>query len=393
MDEDPAAPRDRAYAGPGWPVLLAAQAPLRTQGGLGPILRARGSRSWYVGAGISLIWLVSVAQGVSTAANGALSAVVGVVLVAVFGIGFLLAAPLAWSLPGNRRLLVAAGLFALSFTLFPWLGWNIAQMWTYVGVTVGMSVVRWGLTMAVIVGLGLLAAVTAGLRLGWSEGILWVPLIIVSISLMMAAFGRTLAAMNQLRATQRQLELMAVERERSRVARDLHDILGHSLTVITVKAELAGRLVDLDTARARHEIAEVESLARGALAEVRATVAGVRAVTVSGELAAARVALDAAGIDGELPGSTDAVPPERRELAGWVLREGVTNVVRHSRASHCRIRLTPHEIEVADDGIGPQPPTGTSSGLTGLRERVEAAGARMTVGRSDLGGFSLKVAL
>ena len=156
---------------------------------------------------------------------------------------------------------------------------------------------------------------------------------------MMAAFARTTAAMNQLRATQAQLEELAVERERGRVARDIHDILGHSLTVITVKSELAGRLVEADPARAKAEIAEVEALARGALADVRATVAGVRGVTVSGELAAARSALAAAGIAAELPSSTDTVPAERRELAGWVVREGVTNVLRHSAASVCRITL------------------------------------------------------
>lgn len=115
--------------------------------------------------------------------------------------------------------------------------------------------------------------------------------------------------------------------------------------------------------------------------------------TVSGELAAARSALSAAGIELRAPSSTDAVPAELRGLAGWVVREGVTNVVRHSGASVCRVTLAPHEIEVADDGMGPAPTSATSTGLTGLRERVEAAGGRMTVGRSDLGGFGLRVQL
>ncbi|MEN2740772.1 sensor histidine kinase [Microbacterium sp. X-17] len=392
MDEERAAPPAPEFAGPGWPVLWAGAAPPRYPSRLA-VLGARGSRSWYVGGGISLVWLVSVAQAMVAVSPTALQAGIGIALVVVFGAAFLLAGPTAWMLAGTRRLIVPALLFALSFALFPWLGWHLSTIWTYVGVIVGMCVLAWGVTAAIILGLGLLATLTAGITEGWSEGILWIPLIIVSISLMMAGFGRTLAAMNELRATQRQLELMAVERERGRVARDIHDILGHSLTVITVKAELAGRLAEVDPARAQREIAEVESLARAALADVRATVAAVRGVTVSGELAAARVALEAAGIASELPGSTEAVSSERRELAGWVLREGVTNVVRHSGASVCRIRLTAHEVEVADDGVGPRETPHGSSGLLGLRERVEAVGGRLTIGRSDLGGFSLRASM
>ena len=226
---------------------------------------------------------------------------------------------------------------------------------------------------------------------------------------MMAAFARNIAAMNELRATRDRMAVLAVERERTRVARDIHDILGHSLTVITVKAELAGRLVDADPTRARAEIADVEQLARGALADVRSTVGGYRGVSIAGELAAARAALEAAGVSPDLPGTTDAVPPERRELAGWVVREGVTNVVRHAQASVCRVRVGTDEITIDDDGVGivrggavdgtvfggsgSGSGSGSGHGLAGLRERVEAAGGRLSVGRSDLGGLRLRVRL
>jgi len=353
----------------------------------------RGAVSWYTGAGISLLWLISLAQGVLELSPSAASATVGILFVVVFALAFLVAAPIIWALGYRGRLVVCAALLALSFTLFPWLGWSVTGAWTYVGVIVGICVFPWRWTWPVILGLGVVALVTRGISEGWSEDVLWLPAIIVSISFMMAAFARTTAAMNQLRATQARLEALAVERERGRVARDIHDILGHSLTVVTVKAELAGRLVDADPERAKAEIAEVEALARGALADVRATVAGVRAVNVSGELAAARSALEAAGIAAELPSSTDAVPPQHRELAGWVVREGVTNVVRHSGASVCRVTLGARDIEVADDGVGPAVSAARSTGLTGLRERVEASGGRMTVGRSDLGGFGLRVTL
>ncbi|MFB7891989.1 sensor histidine kinase [Microbacterium sp. NPDC056044] len=356
-------------------------------------LWSRAALSWYVGAGVALVWLVSLAQEVVVRSASPASLTIGLLLVVVFALSFLAAAPIAWTLDNRGRLVVCAALFAISFTLFPWLGWGIAAMWTYVGVIVGMCVFPWQWTWPVILGLGVLALVTNGVTQGWDENVLWVPGIIVSISLMMASFARTTATMNQLRHAQKQLEALAVERERGRVARDIHDILGHSLTVVTVKAELAGRLVDVDPQRAKAEIAEVEALARGALADVRATVAGVRTVNVSGELAAARAALAAAGIAAEVPSSTDAVPTGRRELAGWVVREGVTNVVRHSGATRCRITLGRHEVEVADDGVGPSGSSAGSTGLVGLRERVEAAGGRLTIGRSDLGGFSLRVTL
>lgn len=383
---------DRDYAAPVWPVMLPSAAP-RHRVTLRRGLWSRAAVSWYTGAAISLVWLLSVGQAVVATSPTTAQAALGIALVALFGLGFLVAAPIAWSLPGSWRLCAGGGLLALSFTLFPWLQWEIVGVWTYVGVIVAMSVVSWGLTWPIIGGLGAVALLTAAAAEGWSEDIFWLPVIIVSISLMMAGFGRTMAAMNQLRATQRQLEELAVERERGRMARDIHDILGHSLTVITVKAELAGRLVEADPGRAKTEISEVEELARGALADVRATVAGFRGVSVSGELAAARGALTAAGIEAQLPSSTETIAPERRELAGWVVREGVTNVVRHSGASVCRVRLSPHEVEVADDGVGPIAATSSSTGLGGLRERVEAVGGRMTIGRSDLGGFSLRVSL
>jgi len=378
--------------GPPWPVMP----PEMGTGaflGMRQVLWSRGSVSWYVGGGISLLWLISTGQEVIEQSASAASATLGVLLVALYGIGFLLAVPIGWGLPIRWRLLPAIGLFALSFTLFPWLGWDVWSQWTYVGVVIGMGVLSWRTTLTLIIALAALGLLfTAGLD-GWNEDVLWGPAIIFTVSLMMAAFARTFAAMNQLRATQDQLSQLAAERERGRMARDIHDILGHSLTVITVKSELANRLIDADPTRAKSEVAEIEQLARGALADVRATVAGARGVTISSELAAARAALEAAGICAELPSATDAVSPAHRELAGWIVREGITNVVRHSGATRCAVRLTPDEIEVADDGVGPVASSASSTGLAGLRERVEEAGGTMSIGRSDMGGFSLKVVL
>ena len=143
---------------------------------------------------------------------------------------------------------------------------------------------------------------------------------------------------------------LAVEEERNRMARDLHDILGHSLTVITIKAELANRLLDVDVDRARAELADLERLSRDALADVRRTAEGFRDLTLPGELARARQALEAADIEARLPNSAEAVPSDLRELFAWTVREGVTNVVRHSNAHSCTVTLDATSVRVADDG-------------------------------------------
>jgi two-component system, NarL family, sensor histidine kinase DesK len=198
------------------------------------------------------------------------------------------------------------------------------------------------------------------------------------------------------------LARLAVQEERNRFARDLHDILGHSLTLVTMKAELAGRLVHVDPDAAEREIADVERLTREALADVRAAVSGYRGVTLAGELANARAALQAAGIAADLPSAVDDVPGERRALFGWAVREGVTNVVRHSGASRCAVSVSADAVEIRDDGRGR--PTDPSSdevrlpvahglvghGLVGLGERARAVGGRVLT-RSDADGFTLRV--
>ncbi len=183
---------------------------------------------------------------------------------------------------------------------------------------------------------------------------------------------------------------LAVDNERTRFARDLHDILGHSLTVITVKAELAQKLLDVDVSRARAEIADLERLSRDALTDVRRAVEGYRDITLPGELVRARVALTAAEIEADLPHSTEDVPSDLRELFAWTVREGVTNVIRHSGATRCEVRLTSTRAEVVDDGLAKPSPDGHGSGLEGLRERAADVGASV-VTRELSPGFSLSV--
>ena len=181
------------------------------------------------------------------------------------------------------------------------------------------------------------------------------------------------------RQTDAELALVA---ERERVARDVHDVLGHSLTVLTVKAELAERLVDVDPERAKAELAQIRDLTRQSLAEIRATVGGLRVARLADELDATRAALADAGIDARLPSDPMVVDPRHRIVLAWSLREAVTNVVRHSRASTCWVELGPDLLTVTDDGRGCDGrPEG--NGLRGLRERVAAVGGTVQVADPD----------
>jgi len=219
-----------------------------------------------------------------------------------------------------------------------------------------------------------LAAWLSALPNGFEElGVLFMPPAIVFVSV--ALVRLIISAQERHDVVDRQMALVA---ERERVARDVHDVLGHSLTVVTVKAELAERLIDIDPARAKSEIAQIRSLSREALAEVRATVSGLRVARLGDELIAARSALADAGIDGDVPDDADIVDPRHRIVVAWVLREAITNVVRHSHASSCRVALSSDGIVIEDDGVG-TPADVAGAGFRGIRERVDAAGATLTL--------------
>ncbi|RNI20526.1 histidine kinase [Flexivirga caeni] len=197
---------------------------------------------------------------------------------------------------------------------------------------------------------------------------------------------------HQLRETRRVNAELMVQQERNRMARDLHDILGHSLTVITVKSELAGRLLDAGAGeRARAEVADLERLSRTALADVRRAVEGYREISLSGELARAKEAFAAAGITARTPTALDQVPADLVEPFAWTVRECVTNVLRHSGATTCTISVGPGSITVEDNGIGAGSVV-VGNGLAGLRERASAAGAVVITRPVEPHGFSVTVA-
>ena len=189
------------------------------------------------------------------------------------------------------------------------------------------------------------------------------------------------------------LARLAVTEERLRFSRDLHDLLGHSLSLIAVKSELAIRMTETDPARAGAEMADVRNTAREALREVRAAVSGYREVELDVELAGARAVLEAAGIRCEVGDLPDALPPEVRAVLAWVIREGATNVIKHSRAARCAVSLTSYgdsvALEMRNDGASGGDGTG-GSGLTGLAERVAVLGGEITAGRHGRRDFVLR---
>jgi two-component system sensor histidine kinase DesK len=184
------------------------------------------------------------------------------------------------------------------------------------------------------------------------------------------------------RAQEENVELAAVA-ERERIARDLHDVLGHTLSVIVLKAELAGRLMGRDDVRAAAEIAEVEKTARTALAEVREAIGGYRSKGLSAEVEQARMTLDAAGVALECESAPPSLRPKEETVLSLAVREAVTNIVRHAGATRCTLRFARTAdgfdlMELRDDGTkGPGAKEG--NGLRGMRERVLGLGGRFSV--------------
>ncbi|ELS56231.1 sensor histidine kinase [Streptomyces viridochromogenes] len=197
---------------------------------------------------------------------------------------------------------------------------------------------------------------------------------------------RTTVELREARATVAQL---AANEERLRLARDLHDLLGHSLSLITLKSELAGRMLPAHPDKAAQQVADIEQVSRQALVDVREAVSGYRRPRLAAELAGAKVALTAAGISADLPAEPDltGVPEDSETALAWALREAVTNVVRHSGARRCTVELLRRqtldgpvlELSVADNGSGGAGST-AGNGLTGLTERLENAGGTLAAG-------------
>ncbi|MFW6598302.1 sensor histidine kinase [Propionibacteriaceae bacterium Y2011] len=336
-------------------------------------------------------------------ANRVLFQVLGVVGLVAFVVVYLWSFLNPWPVKALPRwsnmvgvTLVLAGCMALvqpaggvaTWTFLPFLlaTWIMMQP-LRIGVSVALLIMAVGLTVAIMI--------------DGVERTVWV-LLPAGLSMVLLVGTRYVQSREE-RAAQLQQEL-SLSRQREQFGRDVHDVLGHSLTVVAVKTELAHRLVDTDPDRAKAELSDVLALARQSLGEVRATVGGLQAPTLPGQIAAAQQALDAAGIAARLPGPDEVagVPAGQQDLFAWCLREAITNVVRHSLADRCMVTVGAGRLTVADDGIGigsgARPGEVPSAhGLAGLRSRVAEAGGTIMITETEPGrdrpGTTLEVIL
>ncbi|MFC7976071.1 sensor histidine kinase [Streptomyces cinereoruber] len=307
--------------------------------------------------------------------------------------------PRAREAPPTRWLL--GGLAALTFGLAIGYGREWLLLFPLLGLAVG-AVVRRGRTLSrvtfpLVAGAG---AVTFW-RDGWdSFGVVYGTFVSVMVTAAILALNDTV---RQLRETREELARTAVEKERLRFSRDLHDLLGHTLSVVVVKSEAARRLAPHDLDAALAQVADIESVGRQALTEIREAVTGYREGSLAAELDRARDALSSAGVEPVVRRSGPLLEPAAEALFGWVVRESVTNAVRHSGASRCVVEISGTDgrarLTVTDDGRGGGPggkhgpgaaapvADGPGSGLRGLRERLAAAGGTLEAGPVPGGGF------
>jgi two-component system, NarL family, sensor histidine kinase DesK len=248
-----------------------------------------------------------------------------------------------------------------------------------------------------IAGLGAIAAVAAieGFLLhmsGWE--LFWAAVFPVFIGAGNVFFAERNRMNRKLRKANEEIENLAKVAERERIARDLHDVLGHTLSVITLKSELAGKLIERDPQRAGKEIREVEQISRQALSDVRDAIRGYRSQGLVAELAQAKTTLETAGLTVQCDAATTMkLPAVQESVLSLAVREAVTNVVRHAQARTCRMRLEQQNgscrLEIHDDGCGSS--NGEGNGLRGMRERVEMLGG--TLNRNTDAGTRIIITL
>lgn len=340
-------------------------------------LRNPWSRYGWLFSAVWLVFLVGPLLGALTAPHPWWARLATAASIIAFGALFTWSMDRQWGAGRDSRLDPAslgwlALLLVLLFATVPVLGLDALAMTPFIASFVVYTLpLRLGLALAALnVVAGIFLPLWAGRFADWTVfGIVLVSVTALSTlsRVVTDKDARYRAARDALRLAQ----------ERDRVARDVHDLLGHSLTLVVVKSEVAEKMLDSDLERARTELAEIRTLARNALDEVRDTVTGLRVATLADELSSARTALEGAGITAELPDDPSVVDPVHRTVIAWALREAVTNVVRHSGARHCVVVLGPSSLVVGDDGRGMGRREG--NGLRGLRERVGQAGGQLVL--------------
>lgn len=279
------------------------------------------------------------------------------------------------------------------------LTYGLSFLWLFIGVSAMAGVLLPLRRAFVIVSLlmffpPVISVVLSGgiSRVDWPATIA-LMLLVRALGLDMLGLVRLSSAVRELHTTRKALARLKVEEERQRLSRDLHDVLGQTLSVITLKSELARLLIGEDQQRCAHELSEIERVARTSLRNVREAVAGYRHPRLESELEGVRHVLEAAGIEVQIDALSEALAPAVESALAWTVRESVTNVIRHSRAQHCLIRLTQQNGtirgEILNDGgqrERVESMTRRGLGLAGLQERVSALGGQMEAGPCTLAG-------
>ncbi|HWI70465.1 MAG TPA: histidine kinase [Baekduia sp.] len=285
---------------------------------------------------------------------------------------------------------LAAGLVALAGEA-DWSG-----LWCFVAAATGLRIER-RIAIPGLFVLAAAAAASAGLAADDGGAALSLFIVTLGVGLLTGGFRRLRVVNRELGAARDEIGRLAVADERLRFARDLHDLLGHSLSVVALKSELASRLIDEHPEQAAEHLHDIEAVSRRALSEVREAVAGYRRPLLSAELAGARSTLAAAGIEVDAaPAPAVELPPDAEAVLAWAVREGATNVLRHSDARHVRISVAvgarDAALELIDDGCGAGDGA-PGTGLAGLAERVARVRGRMDAApvQTAGGGFRLAV--
>jgi two-component system, NarL family, sensor histidine kinase DesK len=284
---------------------------------------------------------------------------------------------------------LAAGLTALAGDA-DWSG-----LWCFVAAATGLRVDR-RVAIPLLVAFAGAAAASAGLAEHDAATALSLFIVTIGVGMLTGGFRRLRVVNRELGTARDEIGRLAVADERLRFARDLHDLLGHSLSVVALKSELASRLIDEHPGQAAEHLRDIEAVSRRALSEVRDAVAGYARPLLASELAGARSTLAAAGIEVDAgPAPAADLPPDAEAVLAWAVREGTTNVLRHSDARHVRISFAvgarDAELELVDDGCGASEGA-PGTGLAGLAERVARVRGHMDAAPAPAGGgFRLAV--
>lgn len=351
-------------------------------------LRSPGFLSWEAAAG--KLWMLALLLGPLADAHAAWTRWLPITLLSIPV--YLYLHSRVYHGPYRYLLWYATGMAALGLVVWPYNGVALGYVVSASMCLAYLPTVRqWLLAVALL-------ALPVGLVSVWMQVSPWIMALVLFASVLSGA-GHFLRMSNlrkdsQLRLSQDEVRRLATLAERERIGRDLHDLLGHTLSLVTLKSELARKLALVDPPRAQREMDEVERVARHALAEVRAAVTGMRRSDLAAEMVSARLMLEASGLmfDGELPAGATLSPAIEASIA-LVLREAITNIHRHARATKASVRFQPgtelFQMCISDNGCGGLAAHG--NGVSGMRERVNALGGSLQIDSPPRKGTTLTV--